>query len=139
MLTTPDNQEDLRRRLKAALALAGHDIKDLPLIINQPGYSLGTLYAMTSDTGREILPKDFLTLAAACGLPREWFTYDLSAMGQEHANHDKITEQIEAHRQQITELKASVLAVNAAALDNKREMQELRDMGLVRGRGKASR
>jgi hypothetical protein len=74
-----EHAEDLKRRMKAALALAGITIEELAARINRRGYGTKTLYNMQGGKGaRPILPADQEVIARACGLSPAFFTIDFA-------------------------------------------------------------
>lgn len=135
MPAAPTPQEALRRRLKAARALAGLTVVQLAERIEQPGYGDKTLYAMEADTGRKILPKDFGVLATGCDLPREWFTADLAAAvtssGASGELDDLRSEVAEIRQEQaaLRNLKVAVAELAANSLRHTQELAKLRGTG----------
>lgn len=133
MTAVPDPQETLRRRLKAARALAGLTVEELAREVGQTGYGAKTLYAMESETGREILPKDHAILAEACGLPREFFTMDFH-VHEAHLGMDDIRARMEANDEraaqmaaEVAQMQAQLIEITAARLRNATELAELRN------------
>lgn len=99
-----NRSEDLKRRMKAALALAGIGVEELAQRINLRGYGAKTLYNMQGETGaRPILPRDQEVIARACGLSPAFFTIDF---GQIPA--DTITDRLHRLEQQVQALLSAI-------------------------------
>jgi hypothetical protein len=88
---TDTRAEDLKRRMKAAIALAGITVEELAERIDRRGYGAKTLYNMQGEAGgRPILAQDQEVIAKACGLSPAFFTIDFSKL-QAPADEDRIT------------------------------------------------
>lgn len=73
------HNEELRRRMRAALALADLTIEELSERIGRRGYGDKTLYNMQGETGkRPILPQDIEVISKACGISPAFFSIDFS-------------------------------------------------------------
>lgn len=100
----PDAQEELRRRMRAAMALAGLTVKQLAARIDGRGYSDKTLNNMLGDRLRPIEPRDFPVLAQACGLTPAFFTIDFSTIADDPA----LAERVEALERQMATVSAAL-------------------------------
>jgi hypothetical protein len=82
--------EDLKRRMKAAIALAGITVEELAERIDRRGYGAKTHYNLQGEAGgRPILAQDQEVIAKACGLSPAFFTIDFSKL-QAPADEDRI-------------------------------------------------
>lgn len=70
----------MRRRVKAARALAGISVKELAQRIGQDGLGERTLRSLEGDAGRAWRPMELQAVAQACGLPYEFFTVDFQQL-----------------------------------------------------------
>lgn len=73
--------DDIRRRIKAARALAGYSVSDLAERTAEQGLGERTLRKMESGE-RPARRMELDQIAVACGLPPAWFTADLSRLGE---------------------------------------------------------
>lgn len=80
-MTTPlDDSEELARRIRAAIALAGiNGVPELARRLDTPGLGQDTLYAALAGR-RHIGRHEVREIAAICGVPFEFFTEDLGAL-----------------------------------------------------------
>jgi hypothetical protein len=71
---TARERDDIERRVRAALELAGLDFAELARKIDQPGYSERSLRNLNAEIPHSKRPGMFAPIAQACGLPLEFFT-----------------------------------------------------------------
>lgn len=77
MALTP---EQIRRRVKAARALAGLSIPALAEAVNEPGLGDRTIRAMEGEKGRPFRKMELEAIARVCGLPYAFFTVDFARL-----------------------------------------------------------
>ena len=73
------DDSQIRRRVKAARALAGLSVGQLAKRLDEPGLGERTLRDLESQKGRSFYRRELRAIAEACGLPYEFFTMDFSA------------------------------------------------------------
>lgn len=79
-MDSPNDPEEIRRRVKAARAIAGLSVPGLARRINQRGLGDRTLRDLEAPKGRAIKEMELQAIARACSLPYEWFTVDFDRL-----------------------------------------------------------
>jgi transcriptional regulator with XRE-family HTH domain len=99
--------EEIRRRVKAARALAGISVKELAERINQEGLGERTLRALEGDAGRAWRPMELQAVAQACGLPYEFFTVDFSSVFDRELRVDDRLDELERRLRRLEGVQAA--------------------------------
>lgn len=123
-------QDETRRRIRAAMALAGvgswEDLADRTPFSRSLLKDLGTERA-------EVGEQHLRPIAAACGVPYAWFTIPDLKAAVASGEDETLAEHVEALERRVavslTELRAGLAAVSADSVRHTRELRELRDMG----------
>lgn len=140
-VSVPD-QVELRRRIRAAMALA--DVSSWEDLADRTGFSRSLLKDLGTERGTAE-EKHLRVIAAATGVPYSWFTVPDLAVVAAGAEDATLAERVEALERQglatrqrvddeIRELRAAVAALSADSLRRTRELQELRDRDRPQGR-----
>lgn len=112
----PDSEDEIRRRMRAALALAGiKNVRELAERIDLPGLGRDTLYEMQSGK-RAIRRHELREIADACGLPLEFFTVDFATL-EENGSADsadrvleRLNEMDNSYREFIKDVRKTVVS-----------------------------
>jgi hypothetical protein len=87
-------QDDIRRRIRAAMALAGYTSWDQ--LADNTELSRSTVKDLGTSRGRA-KESHLRVIAAACGMPYEWFTIpDIAAAIQRENDDASVLERVEA-------------------------------------------
>lgn len=106
-------REEIRRRLKAARAYAGFTkpttLAQQPLLVKN-GITASRI-VQTEAMNRDARPMELECIAAACGLPTEWFTAPFERLAEPERG---LLERLEALAQQVERLSSDRLRQEAA-------------------------
>jgi transcriptional regulator with XRE-family HTH domain len=111
-----DVTPELRKRLRAARAFAGHRaVKDLADAMNARGLGEKTLYALEQGRKESVEERDLWQIARACELPVEFFTEPF--------------ENLRTDSKQLGRLEAAVAEIHALVRETNRAIMQQREDG----------
>lgn len=117
-------QDQLRRRIRAAMALDG--VSSWEDLADKTPFSRSLLKDLGTERAR-VEEKHLRSIAAACGVPYAWFTVPELAQALDGAEDATLGERVEALERrveaQVTELRAAIVALSADSLQRTREQR----------------